>query len=295
MIKNVSDILKESAELDKDILDIMDESVPAFEYTSSGLEANYLEGENFISEAYADLMSYKAQANEILVESMGSMNEASIGEMRRMIDETLASKAQSIGYKIAQFFRALAKKIRIAILGGQLKRIGKMIPSLESSGADLSVANANCMMAQEIIYLTTECIEENGSKSADEIFEGLAKGFDEVVAKINDLKLDDYMGTKAYDMSRSLNNHIDYSKDLTAALEKWATAAITTSSAEDAANARKVSSNLNKIVTAYLKTISACLAAIRAAASKQPKGNNGKDAANKKNPVKGDKAAQAED
>lgn len=280
MIKNVSDILKESAELDKDILDIMDESVPAFEYTSSGLDANYLEGENFISEAYADLISYKAQANEVLVESMGSMNESAIVEMRRMIDETLASKAQSIGYKIAQFFRALVKKIRISILGGQLKRVGKMIPSLESSGADLSVANANCRMAEDIIDLMTDCIEENRSKSADEIFESLAKGLDEVVAKINDLKLDDYMGTKAYDLPRSLNDIIDHAKGLTTALEKWATAAINTSSAEDAANARKVSGNLNKIVTVYLKTISACLAAIRAAASKQPKG---------------DKAAQAED
>lgn len=292
MISSVTKILKESAELDKDILDIMDESVPAFEYTSNGLDANYMEGENFISEAYADLMSYKAEANQILVESMGSMNESAVAEIRGMIDETVKSKAQSIGFKVAQLIRALIKKIRIAILGGQLKRVVKMLPKLESSGADLNVANANCNMAEEIIYLTTECIEDNASKPAEGLFENLAKGFDEVVAKINDLKLDDYMGDKPYDMSRSLNNHIEYAKNLTTALEKWATAAVSASSAEDAANARKVSSDLNKIVTIYLKTVSACLGAIRAAAAKQSKDGNDKDAANKKN---GGKATPAED
>ena len=268
MIKTVSDILHESAELDKDILDIMDESVPAFEYTSTGLDTNYLEGENFISEAYADLMSYKAQANEILVESMGNMNEASIGEMRRMIDETLASKAQSIGFKVAQLFRALAKKIRVAILGGQLKTISRMLPKLKSTGVDLSLADANCRMADAVIDTAVKCIQNNGNKPADEVFEALAKGLDDVVGKINALKLDDFMGEKAYDMNESLKNHVSYAKDLIKAFEKWASAAIATSSAEDAANARRVSSSLNKIVTVYLKCISACLKAIRDAASK---------------------------
>ena len=272
MIKSVSQLLQEGATLDKDILEIMDESVPSFEYTSTGLDANYLEGENFISEAYADMMAYKAEANQILIESMGSMNESAVAEMRRMIDETVKSKAVSIGFKIAQFFRALAKKVRVAILGGQLKTISKMIPKLESSGADLTLAHAKCEMADSIIYHTTECITDNANKPADELFEALATGFDDVIEKINKLKLDDHIGRERYNLGQALANHVDYAKDLITALEKWATAAVNTSSAEDAAKARKVSSNLNKILTAYLKAISATLKTIKDAAAK----SNGK-------------------
>lgn len=274
MIKSVSKLLQEGAALDKDILEIMDESVPAFEYTSTGLDANYLEGENFIAEAYADMMAYKAEANQILIESMGSMNESAVAEMRRMIDETVKSKAVSIGFKIAQFFRALAKKLRVAILGGQLKTISRMVLKLKSSGADLDPAISNCAMADDIIDYTAAAIGDAASKSAGERFASLATELDGAIEKINKLKLDDYIGqrSRSYDLSHALTNHIDFAKDLITGLENWATAAVKTSSAEDAANARKVSSNVNKILTAYLKAISATLKAIKSAASTQSKG-----------------------
>ena len=292
MIKNVSDILKESAELDKDILDIMDESVPAFEYTSSGLEANYLEGENFISEAYADLMSYKAQANEVLVESMGSMNEASIGEMRRMIDETLASKAQSIGFKVAQLFRALAKKVQTVVLGGQLKVLTKKVPQLEKAGIDLGDAAANCAMARKIADIVTDAMS---SKRTGGFTEGALKSLEQAIEEINGLSKGDFSRFNNPNMTNDLQGQIKNAKIMISGMNKWATAAIKVSDAEESANLRKISTCVNKIVTAYLKAVSASLKAISAATNKQSKVNKDQKKVDKKNAVKGDKPAQAED
>ena len=277
MIKNVSDILKESAELDKDILDIMDESVPAFEYTSSGLEANYLEGENFISEAYADLMSYKAQANEVLVESMGSMNEASIGEMRRMIDETLASKAQSIGFKVAQLFRALAKKVQTVVLGGQLKQIAKKISKLDKASVNLEKSGRLLQMVIfdcDAILRALESVK--GSMDPEAIEDAIVDIYGrDIVDKA-------YANFSADDIVGEVSKLINHAKKFISDMNTIATKALKAESPEEAAKLRKISSGINKLTTIFLKNVALVLKAFQAAAKA-------------KSAAKGDKPAQAED
>lgn len=277
MIKNVSDILKESAELDKDILDIMDESVPAFEYTSSGLEANYLEGENFISEAYADLMSYKAQANEVLVESMGSMNEASIGEMRRMIDETLASKAQSIGFKVAQLIRSLAKKVQTVVLGGQLKQIAKKISKLDKASVNLEKSGRLLQMVIFDCGAILRALESvKGSMDPEAIEDAIVDIYGrDIVDKA-------YANFSADDIVGEVSKLINHAKKFISDMNTIATKALKAESPEEAAKLRKISSGINKLTTIFLKNVALVLKAFQAAAKAKPA-------------AKRDKVAQAED
>lgn len=276
MIKSVSQLLQEGATLDKDILEIMDESVPSFEYTSTGLDANYLEGENFISEAYADLMSYKAQANEVLVESMGSMNEASIGEMRRMIDETLASKAQSIGFKVAQLIRSLAKKVQTVVLGGQLKQIAKKISKLDKASVNLEESGR---LLQMVIFDCGAILRalESVKGSMD------PKAIEDAIVDIYGRDVDKaYANFSAGDIVGEVSKLINNAKKFISDMNAIATKALKAESPEEAAKLRKISSGINKLTTIFLKNVALVLKAFQAAARAKPA-------------AKGDKAAQAED
>lgn len=286
MIKSVSKLLQEGAALDKDILEIMDESVPAFEYTSTGLDANYLEGENFIAEAYADMMAYKAEANQILIESMGSMNESAVAEMRRMIDETVKSKAVSIGFKIAQLFRALGKKLQTVVLSGQLKSLAKKVPQLEKAGVDLGDAAANCSMARKIADIATDAMS---STRTGGFTEGALKSLDQAIKEIDGLSKSDFSRFNNPNMTNDLQAQIKNAKSMISSMNQWATSAIKVKDAEESANMRKISTCVNKIVTAYLKTVSASLKAISVAASKQSKKVSEQKKADKMSVVKGGK------
>ena len=107
--------LQEGAEATADIEAVLESVCPTPRFVSDDPYALGLEAINYMDEAYIDFISYQAEGNQLMLESVNSVDEYKMGVIVDSINEGVKEKAQSLGQRMIQSIKGFIAKIRSMI------------------------------------------------------------------------------------------------------------------------------------------------------------------------------------
>lgn len=119
--------LQEGAEATADIEAVLESVCPTPRFVSDDPYALGLEAINYMDEAYIDIVSYQAEGNQLMLESVNSVDEYKMGVISDSINEGVKEKAQSLGYRMVQAIKGFILKIRKMIASGTITSLKKKL------------------------------------------------------------------------------------------------------------------------------------------------------------------------
>ena len=119
--------LRESAEVSEDIESVLESACPTAQFYSTEPYAVALEACNYMDEAYIDMISYQADTNQLMLESVNSLDEHAMNTMVDAINEGVKEKANSLIYRVIQAIKGFITKIRAGLAKHSLNNLKKLI------------------------------------------------------------------------------------------------------------------------------------------------------------------------
>lgn len=115
--------LQEGAEATADIEAVLESVCPTPRFVSDDPYALGLEAINYMDEAYIDLVSYQAEGNQLMLESVNSVDEYKMGVIVDSINEGVKEKAQALGQRMIQAIKGFIAKIRSMIAKHSIEKM----------------------------------------------------------------------------------------------------------------------------------------------------------------------------
>ena len=266
MDKDILKLLSESQALECDIVSVMESVFPTPDFTNNSGRALACEVENFVNEAYVDYKLYAAETEQLMLESVRSLDEHALNVMQDAINEGIGQKASAVVTRIVQAIKGLIRKLQVAITSHSVNSAFKGLTDISGDAANKlyseAVASGTLIVALSGIDID-EITEENKQSKLDAI--------EKAVKTYSERKVDKTAGTvhankiKA-DFSKMLDEIkrlIKKMNELAKKIQKDAFAKEdNTKAIEDARASLQV---VNRIVSEDLKVFSAVIKAASAA------------------------------
>ena len=266
MDKDILKLLSESQALECDIVSVMESVFPTPNFMNNSGRALACEVENFVNEAYVDYKLYTAETEQLMLESVRSLDEHALNVMQDAINEGIGQKASAVVTRIIQAIKGLIRKLQVAITSHSVNSAFKGLTDISGDAANKlyneAVASGTLIVALSGIDIN-EITEENKQSKLDEI--------DKAVKTYSERKLDKVAGTvyankiKA-DFSKMLDEIKRLIKKMNELAKKIQQDAFAkednTKAIEDARASLQV---VNRIVAEDLKVFSAVIKAASAA------------------------------
>ena len=266
MDKDILKLLSESQALECDIVSVMESVFPTPDFTNNSGRALACEVENFVNEAYVDYKLYAAETEQLMLESVRSLDEHALNVMQDAINEGIGQKASAVVTRIVQAIKGLIRKLQVAITSHSVNSAFKGLTDISGDAANKlyseAVASGTLIVALSGIDID-EITEENKQSKLDAI--------EKAVKTYSERKVDKTAGTvyankiKA-DFSKMLDEIKALIKKMNELAKKIQQDAFAkednTKAIEDARASLQV---VNRIVAEDLKVFSAVIKAASAA------------------------------
>ena len=266
MDKDILKLLSESQALECDIVSVMESVFPTPNFMNNSGRALACEVENFVNEAYVDYKLYAAETEQLMLESVRSLDEHALNVMQDAINEGIGQKASAVVTRIVQAIKGLIRKLQVAITSHSVNSAFKGLTDISGDAANKlyseAVASGTLIVALSGIDID-EITEENKQSKLDAI--------EKAVKTYSERKVDKTAGTvyankiKA-DFSKMLDEIKALIKKMNELAKKIQQDAFAkednTKAIEDARASLQV---VNRIVAEDLKVFSAVIKAASAA------------------------------
>ena len=266
MDKDILKLLSESQALECDIVSVMESVFPTPNFMNNSGRALACEVENFVNEAYVDYKLYAAETEQLMLESVRSLDEHALNVMQDAINEGIGQKASAVVTRIVQAIKGLIRKLQVAITSHSVNSAFKGLTDISGDAANKlyseAVASGTLIVALSGIDID-EITEENKQSKLDAI--------EKAVKTYSERKVDKTAGTvyankiKA-DFSKMLDEIKRLIKKMNELAKKIQQDAFAkednTKAIEDARASLQV---VNRIVAEDLKVFSAVIKAASAA------------------------------
>lgn len=266
MDKDIMKLLSESYSLENDIVGVMESIFPTPDFINSYGGALECEVENYVNEAYVDYKLYSAQTEQLMLESVKSLDEHALNIMQDAINEGIGQKASAIVTRIVQAIKGLIKKLQIAITSHSVNAAFKGLTDISGDAANklFNEAMASYTLIKALSGIDINDItEENKQSKLDEIDKASKAYSDRKADKVANVVHANKIKTDFSNMLNEIKGLIKKMNELAKKIQKDAFAKEDNTKAID--DARASLQVTNKIVSEDLKAFSAVVKAASAA------------------------------
>lgn len=103
-------------------------------FVSKNLNAVRVEADNYIDEAYSELLMYQSETGTLIVEAVANSSDKVDG-LRSLVNEGVDERVKAVGRRIAQVFRSLIHRIKLVFANSSyasaVKKLKKVVGNIE--------------------------------------------------------------------------------------------------------------------------------------------------------------------
>lgn len=103
-------------------------------FISKNLNAVRVEADNYIDEAYSELLMYQSETGTLIVEAVANSSDKVDG-LRSLVNEGVDERVKVVGRRIAQVFRSLIHRIKLVFANSSyasaVKKLKKVVGNIE--------------------------------------------------------------------------------------------------------------------------------------------------------------------